>query len=73
MKPPTSQKEVQTFIGVISHYRNIWSSQSHMVAPLPRFTSIKTKFKWTQVEKVTFDEIKQIMACDNLSTYPNFI
>ena len=34
--------------------------------------SIDRKFKWTQVEQDAFDEIKRIMACDNLLTYLDF-
>ena len=40
--------------------------------PSTKLTPIKSKFKWTQVEKNDFDEIKRIVARDNLSTYPDF-
>ena len=50
----------------------MWSRRPHTLAPLTKLTSIKRKFKWTQVEQDDFEKIKQITACDNLSTYPDF-
>ena len=43
-----------------------------MLAPLTRITSIKSKYKWMQVEQDAFNKIKRIVACDNVSTYPDF-
>ena len=42
------------------------------VTPLTRLTSIKRKFKWTQVEQDAFDKINRIVECNNLLTYPDF-
>ena len=33
---------------------------------------IKRNFKWTEVKQDAFYEIKRIVACDDLLTYPNF-
>ena len=33
---------------------------------------IKRNFKWTEVKQDAFYEIKRIVACDNLLTYPGF-
>ena len=43
-----------------------------MLAPLTILTSIKRNFNWTEVKQDAFDEIKRIVAPNNLSTYPNF-
>ena len=43
--------------------------RSHTLAPLTRLTSVKWRFKWTQVKQDTFDEIKRIVARDTLLTY----
>ena len=72
MKPPTSRKEVQKFIGVIKYYRDMWPIRSHMLAPLTILTSIKRKFKWTQVEQDAFENINHIVARDTLLTYLDF-
>ena len=41
-----------------------------MLATLTGFTSINRKFKWTEVGQDAFENIRQIVACDTLSTYP---
>ena len=33
MKPPTSQKEVRQFLGVVNYYRNMWARCSNTLAP----------------------------------------
>ena len=72
MKPSTYLKEVKKFIGAIYYCHNILPRRPHMLAPLTRLTSIKRKFKWTQVKQDAFKEIKRIMARDTLLTYPDF-
>ena len=72
MAPSTSRKELRNFIGVINYYRDMWPRRSHMLVPLTKLTSIKRNFKWTQVEKDAFDEIKRIVVRDTLLTHPNF-
>ena len=42
------------------------------LAPLTKITSSKVKFKWTKIENNNFEEIKKIVAHDNLLAYPNF-
>ena len=41
MKPPTYQKEVHQFIGVVNYYYGMWSRRSHTLEPLINITSIK--------------------------------
>ena len=50
----------------------MWPIRIHMLPPLTRMPSNKSKFKWTQVEQDSFDKINRIMSPDNLSTYPDF-
>ena len=57
MKPPTSWKQAQVFIGVVNYYNNMWARFSHMLAPVTKITSNNVKFKWTKVKKDDFDEI----------------
>ena len=46
--------------------------QSHKLATLTILTSIKCKFRWTQVKQDAFKKIKRIVACNTLLTYPYF-
>ena len=50
----------------------MWPRRLHILAPLTRLTSIKRKFKWTQVEQDDFGRIKRIVAHDILLTYMGF-
>ena len=52
MNPPTSQKEVQKFIGVVNYYHDIWPRRSHVLEPLTRITPNKKKFEWTKVKNM---------------------
>ena len=40
-----------------------------MLQPLTRLMSNKVKFKWTDVEQKSFDEVKQMVAHNNLLAY----
>ena len=72
MKSPTSQKEVQAFIGRIKYFPDMWPRRSHMLVYLTKLTSVKRKLKCKKVKKYAFDEIKRIVACDDLLTYLDF-
>ena len=72
MVPPTSRKEVRNFIVLINYYHYMCPRRSHALAPFTKLISIKGNFKWTEVKKDAFDEIKRIVASNNLLTYPDF-
>ena len=72
MAPPTSRKELQKFIGVINYYCDMWPRRSHILAPSNKLTYIKRNFKRAQVKQDDFDEIKRIVTCDTILTYPDF-
>ena len=72
MTPPTRQKQMREFIGLVKYYREMWSKQSHLLHPLTELTSNKVKFKCTDAEKKSFDDIKLAVACDTLLAYPYF-
>ena len=59
-------------MGVINYYLYMWLSRSHTLAPLTKLMYIKRNFKWTKVEQDDFVKIKQIVAHENLLTYPDF-
>ena len=56
----------------MNYYRNIWEIRSHTLAPLTRTTPSKRNFRWTKIEQYAFEEIKRILARDNLLAYPDF-
>ena len=50
----------------------MWPRRSHTLEPLTKIMSNKWKLEWKVFEQDHFGEIKQIVACDTLSTYPEF-
>ena len=62
MTPPTYQKEVCQFIGLVEYYLNMCARFSHTLASLTKMTSIKVKCKWTKIKLELFKEIKRILA-----------
>ena len=60
--PPTTRKELQSFIGVVNYYRDMWVRRSHVLAPLSALTSKTTKWKWGPEQQKAFDLAKQIIA-----------
>ena len=70
MTLPKNTKQLCSFIGVINYYRDKLARRSHILHPLTSLTSPKVKFKWTDVEKKAFDEIKRTVAHDTLLAYP---
>ena len=72
MTPLNNTKEERDFIGIVNEYRDMWDRRSQLLQPLTALTSNKVKFKWTEVEKRAFDDIKQAFAHDKLLAYPDF-
>ena len=72
MTPPTNTKQARSFIGLLNYYRDMWPRRSHLLQPLTALTPSKVRFKWTEMEKKVFDDIKQYVAHDNLWSYPDF-
>ena len=71
MTPPTSTKQVRSFIGLVNYYRDMWAIHSHIIQPLTALTSYKVRFKWTDVEQKAFDDNKRAVAHNILLSYPD--
>ena len=67
-----SECKVCKFICLVNHHRGMWETLSRTLAPLFTLTPSKVKFKWNQFELRVFEEIKRIVARNNLLAYPNF-
>jgi len=70
--PPTTQKQVQSFIGLVNYYRDKWPKCSEIRAPLTRLTSKDVKFQWMDVKQKAFDEMKAVVCHEILLSYPDF-
>ena len=72
ISPPTKVREIRRFVGLINYYRDMWRHRAHILAPLTKLCSTKTKFKWSSVEQNAFEAIKKIVGRDVLLSYPDF-
>ena len=71
MIQPTNQKVVCKFICLVNYHIYLCTRRSYTLDPLIKLTTSKIKFKWNEVEKL-FQEIKRVVAHNNLLTYSYF-
>jgi hypothetical protein len=66
LQPPTDIKQVQSFVGSVNHYRDMFPHQSYQLAPLSYLTS-NASFQWTSTQQHAFDAMKAMMIwnCHN--------
>ena len=69
---PKNRKELRRFIGLVNYYRDMWIRRSHILAPLSKLTSKTVKWKWTDVERKAFIDMKKAISKEALLVYPNF-
>ena len=70
--PPTTRKQLRSFIGMVNYYRDMWPKRAHLLAPLSTLTSAKVPWKWTDECQQSFDTMKRLIARETLLTYPDF-
>ena len=70
MKRSTDIKQLRSFLGAVTYYRNMWPRRSHLLAPLTQLTG-KTKYEWSDTCEQTFLQMKLVLATDALLSYPN--
>ena len=70
--PPKTRKQLQSFLGMVNYYRDMWIRQSHVLALLTRLQSKDVKFTWDKQSQEAFDTIKRIMQKEVLLAYPDF-
>ncbi len=72
---PKSVKELQSFLGMVQYYRDMWAKHSEMLAPLTDLVgecgqtkatkkndAKKKPWKWKSIHQQTFDNIKAAVA-----------
>jgi hypothetical protein len=46
---PETSKQLQSFLGIVNYYNNMWPNRLHFLAPLSAFATSKAKWDWTQL------------------------
>jgi hypothetical protein len=65
--PPTSKKEVQSFLGFPNYHRDHISNLAHIACPLHEITKKSSKFEWLDSHQNAFETLKNSM--NNSSGY----
>jgi RNase H-like domain found in reverse transcriptase/Reverse transcriptase (RNA-dependent DNA polymerase) len=70
LQPPTTFKELRSFIGAVNFYHDMWPHRSHILAPLTELTGA-THFHWEQQHQAAFEQMKKLLAADAMLAYPD--
>jgi hypothetical protein len=70
MRAPTNIKELCSFLGMVTYYRDMWPRRAHILAPLTALIKSK-EFKWGPSQQKAFDEMRTLMATDAILVFPD--
>lgn len=70
LNPPTTVKELRSFIGAVTFYRDMYPKRSHILAPLTAQVGQK-KLLWSQECQKAFETAKALLAKDAFLRYPD--
>ena len=70
--PPSSVKEVRSFVGLASYYRKFIPHFARVAGPLHALTKKDVTFVWTPECQSAFEELKQLLTTAPLLVYPRF-
>ena len=71
LQPPSSKKEIRSFIGSCSYYRKFLPNFSGVAKPLIDLTRKNTHFKWENVHQAAFDSLKASLTKVPFLAYPD--
>ena len=69
---PVHAECVQSFLGLVNHYRKFVHNFAQLALPLYRLLKKGMSFRWTLVEQKAFDQLKQALTTSPVLVYPNF-
>ena len=68
---PQNIRDVRSFIGAVTFYRELFPQRSDVLQPLHELTAKGKKFEWTKRHQAAFDKAKSILASDVFIRYPD--
>ena len=71
MKPPTNQKRVREFLGMVGYYRKFISRFADATRPMTKLTRKDTKFEWSDDCQSGVEYLKSCLTESPILKYPN--
>jgi hypothetical protein len=71
LEPPTTVKQLRSFLGAVTFYRDMFPKRSHILAPLTALATGRGKVQWSDECQKAFDTMKAILAKDAFIRYPD--
>jgi hypothetical protein len=71
LPPPTTKKQVRSFLGKINYYANFLPFLSQTARPLAQLTGKKVPFQWGEAEEKAFNQLKTMIAQDVMLAFPD--
>ena len=68
-KPPSSTTEVRSFIGMATYCAKFIPNFSDITKLLRELTKKNVNFKWTEKERESFEQVKQMLTSDTVMAY----
>lgn len=69
-KQPTNVKEIQSFVGLCSYYRQYISNFSHIASSLTQLTKKNVKFIWDHSCQTAFEKLKEKLCSAPILAFP---
>ncbi len=67
--PPSSVKDVRSFLGMATYCVKFIPNFSHLSEPLRKLTTKNAQFRWTECEQRAFDNIKNALTSKTVMAY----
>jgi transposase InsO family protein len=70
LQPPTNIKQLLSFLGMVTYYRDMWPRRAHVLAPLTSLLKAHS-FTWGPLQQQAFQEMRALMATDAILAFPD--
>ena len=71
MKPPTTQKGVREFLGMVGYYRKFINRFADAARPLTKLTRKDCKFNWAEECQIGFEYLRTCLTQSPILKYPD--
>ena len=71
LEKPKNLKQLRSFLGMVTYYRDMWPRRSHILSPLTELLKTPTRFRWSPECDIAFKHMKSLVASETLLAYPD--